>query len=102
MDEDNSGSPGSCPPLYPLVLPQVPNAGPPLHGRFPLALLILSVHPWELLSSEGIARRAHMVEASSPFLGLSGLDKIIPERLVLGPLSFWFPPGGSPSPGPVN
>ena len=43
---------------------------------------------------EGIARRAHMAEASSPFLGLSGLDKMIPERLVLGPLSFWFPPGG--------
>ena len=35
-----------------------------------------------------------MAEASSPFLGLSGLDKMIPERLVLGPLSFWFLPGG--------
>ena len=101
MDEGNSRSPGSSPPLSPLVLPWVPSAGPP-HGRFPLALFILLVHPWELLSSEGIARRAHMVEASSPFLSLSGLDKMIPERLVLGPLSFWFPPGGSPSPGPVN
>ena len=66
----------------------------PPHGRFLLALLILLVHPWELLSLEGIARRARMAEASSPFLGLSGLDKMIPERLVLGPLSFWFPPGG--------
>ena len=74
----------------------------PPHGRFLLALLILSVHPWELLFSEGIARGAHMAEASSPFLDLSGLDKMIPERLVLGPLSFWFPLGGSPSPGPVN
>ena len=35
-----------------------------------------------------------MVEASSPFLDLSGLDKMIPERLVLGPLSFWFSRGG--------
>ena len=34
-----------------------------------------------------------MAEASSLFLDLSGLDKMIPERLVLGPLSFWFPPG---------
>ena len=71
----------------------------PPHGRFPLALLILSVHPWELLSSEGIAKGAHMAEALSPFLDLSGLDKIIPEGLVLGPLSFWFLPvvvvGGS-------
>ena len=59
----------------------------PPHGQFPLALLVLSVHPWELLSSEGIARGAHMVEASSLFL-----DQVwmIPERLVLGPLSFWF------------
>ena len=65
----------------------------PPHGRFPLALLVLSVHPWELLSSEGIARGVHMAEASSPFLDLSGMDKMIPERLVLGPLSFWFPPG---------
>ena len=62
----------------------------PPHGRFPLALLILFVHQWELLSSEGIARGAHMAEASSPFLGLSGLDKMIPGRLVLGPLSFLF------------
>ena len=66
----------------------------PPHGRFPLALLVLSVHQWELLSSEGIARGVHMAEASSPFLDLSGLDKMIPERLVLGPLSFWFPLGG--------
>ena len=93
MDEGNSGSPGSCPPLSPLVLPWAPNAGPP-HGQFPLALLVLSVHLWELLSSEGIARGAHMAEASSLFLDLSGLDKMIPERLVLGPLSFWFSPGG--------
>ena len=35
-----------------------------------------------------------MVEASSQFLGLSGLDKMTPERLVLCPLSFWFSPGG--------
>ena len=35
-----------------------------------------------------------MAEVSSPFLCLSGLDKMTPERLVLGPLSFWFPPGG--------
>ena len=66
---------------------------PPPNGLFPLALLILSVHPWELLSLEGIARRAHMAEASSPFLDLSGLDKMIPEGLVLAPLSFWFLPG---------
>ena len=65
----------------------------PPYGRFPLALLVLPVHPWELLSLEGIARGAHMAEASSPFLDLSGLDKMIPERLVLGPLSFWFSPG---------
>ena len=76
----------------------------PPHGRFPLALLILLVHPWELLSLEGIATGAHMVEALSPFLDLSGLDKMIPEGLVLGALSFWFLPGGggSSSPGPVN
>ena len=103
MDEGNSRTPESCPPLSPLVLPWVPNAGPP-HGRFPLALLILSVHLWELLSSERIARGAHMAEASSPFLDPPGLDKMIPEGLVLGPLSFWFLPGRgvSPSPGPVN
>ena len=35
-----------------------------------------------------------MAEALSPFLDLSGLDKMIPERLVLGPLSFWFSLGG--------
>ena len=35
-----------------------------------------------------------MAEASSPFLGLSALDKMIPERLVLGPLSFLFSLGG--------
>ena len=35
-----------------------------------------------------------MAEATSPFLDLSGLDNMIPERLVLGPLSFWFSPGG--------
>ena len=29
MDEGNSGSLGSCPPLSPLVLPRVPNVGPP-------------------------------------------------------------------------
>ena len=87
MDEGNSGSPWSCPPLSPLVLPQVPNAGPP-PGQFPLALLILSVHPWELLSLERIARGAHMAEALSLFLDPSGLDKMIPEGLVLGPLSF--------------
>ena len=34
-----------------------------------------------------------MAEASSLFLGLSGLDKMIPERLVLGPL-FCFLQGG--------
>ena len=45
-----------------------------------------------------------MAEASSPFLGLSDLDKMTPERLVLGPLSVWFPLGGGGplSPGPVN
>ena len=74
----------------------------PTDGRCPLALLVLSVHSWELLSSEGIASGAHMAEASSLFLDLSGLDKMIPERLVLGPLSFWFSPGVSSSPGPVN
>ena len=95
MDEGNSGSPGSCPPLSPLVLPRVPNAAPPPpHGQFPLALLILSVHPWELLSLEGIARGAYMAEALSPFLGLSGLDKMIPKRLVLGRLSFLVSSGG--------
>ena len=59
----------------------------PPHGQFPLALLVLLVHPWELLSLEEIARGAHMAEASSLFL-----DQVwmIPERLVLGPLSFWF------------
>ena len=67
---------------------------PPPNGLYPLALLILSVHPWELLSLEGIARRAHMAEASSPFLDPSGLDKMIPEGLILGPLSFQFLPGG--------
>ena len=81
MDEGNSGSPGSCPPLSPLMLA-------PAHGQFPLVFLILSVHPWELLSSERIARGAHMAEALSPFLDPSGLDKMIPEGLVLGPLSF--------------
>ena len=93
MDEGNSGSPGSCPPLSPLVLPRVPNAAPP-HGQFPLALLILSVHPWELLSLEGLARGAYMAEALSPFLDLSGLDKMMPKRLVLGPLSFLVSSGG--------
>ena len=94
MDEVNSGSLGSCPPLSPLVLPRVPNAGPPLWSVPIGPLLILSVHPWELLSSERIPRGAHMAEALSPFLDLSGLDKMIPEGLVLGPLSFWFLPGG--------
>ena len=87
MDEGNSGSPGSCPPLSPRVLPGSLMLAPP-HGQFPLALLILSVHPWELLSSERIARGAHMAEDLSLFLDPSGLDKMIPEGLVLGPLSF--------------
>ena len=60
----------------------------PPDGQFPLAILILSVHPWELLSLERIAKGAHMVEALSPFQDPSGLDKMIPEGLVLGPLSF--------------
>ena len=38
-----------------------------------------------------------MAEASSLFLCLSGLDKMILERVVLGPLSFWFPLGGGVS-----
>ena len=60
----------------------------PPHGQFPLALLILLVHPWELLSLESVARGAHMAEALYPFLDPSGLDKMILEGLVLGPLSF--------------
>ena len=35
-----------------------------------------------------------MAEALSPFLGLSGLDKMIPKRLVLGRLSFLVSSGG--------
>ena len=90
MDEGNSWSPGSSPPLSPLVLPRVPKASLP-SWSVPVGPL----NPLgRILFSEGIARRAHMVEASSPFLCLSGLDKMIPERLVLGPLSFWFPLGG--------
>ena len=72
----------------------------PPHGQFALALLVLSVHLWELLFSEGIARGAHMAEASSPFLDLSGLDKMIPEGLVLA--SFFLVSYGAGGGGVVS
>ena len=61
----------------------------PPHGQFLRALPILSIHPGEFLPSEGIAMGwEHMAEALSLFLNLSGLDKMVLEEPVLGPLSF--------------
>ena len=91
MDEGNSGSPGSCPPLSPLsplILLRVPNAGPPSWS--------IPAGPPNLLDLPGgvpplggnCIGGEHTVEALSLFLNLSGSDKMIPEGPVLGPLSF--------------
>ena len=60
----------------------------PPPGQFPLALPTFLICPGEFLPSEEIAMGGHTVEALSLFLNLSGLDKMIPEGPVLGPLSF--------------
>ena len=60
----------------------------PPHGQFPWALPALLIRPGEFLPLEGIAMGGHTAEALSLFLNLSGLDKMIPEGPVLGPLSF--------------
>ena len=89
MDKGNSGSPGSCLPLSPLVLPQVSNAGSPSWS--------VPVGPPNPLDSPGgvpplggnfNGGGGHTAEALSLFLNLSSLDKMIPEGPVLGPLSF--------------
>ena len=87
MDEGNSGSPGSCPPLSPLVLPWVPNAGP-LSWSVPIGPLNPLGSPVGASLLGENCKGAHMVEALSQFLDPSSLDKMIPEGLVLGPLSF--------------
>ena len=103
MDEGNSGSPGSCQPLSPLILPRVPNAGHP-SWLVPLGPLNPLGSPMGAPPLRGDCRggEARVAGASSPFLDLQGWDKMIPERLVLGPLSFRFSLGGSSSLGPVN
>ena len=67
----------------------------PPHGQFLRTLPTLLIHPGEFLPLEGISMEGgHTAEALSLFLNLSGLDKMIPEGPVLGPLSFQFLPGG--------
>ena len=93
MDEGNSGSPRSCPPLSPLsplILLRVPSMGPPSWS-------IPAGPPNPLDSPGGVpplggncnggAYGRGLISVSKS-INLSGSDKMIPEGPVLGPLSF--------------